>query len=227
MRNDWSFWEWCELDSIRRQQQQANWQQRQTNNLIAKNNKLLEQIRRQGLTPAERAAEDAQRAAEAAAEAERQRRNTKIVCLMLLTLVLMVLWISGAQFLAICIVLGAVGIWRLKAQQNKQLGLILLSISMMGALIFLCVAGSHPASAAPVIRTQFAAIPDSTPYATEPTQAERNANWQRILDMRRATPTSTPTSTDEDWRTIHNPTLWNTTPVVHPAPRAKLVKRHH
>jgi hypothetical protein len=71
------FWGWF-LNSTQRNK---------TNNLLEQNNQLLEQIRRQGLTPAERAAEDAQRKAKLAAEKARREAQDKAVGLALLLLV--------------------------------------------------------------------------------------------------------------------------------------------
>jgi hypothetical protein len=51
------------LDDIYTMEGFAVWQQWQTNRNIVESNRLLEQIRRSLLTPAERAAEDAQRRA--------------------------------------------------------------------------------------------------------------------------------------------------------------------
>jgi hypothetical protein len=65
----WNLIEWWQLDNIQGKQQR-------TNDLMAQNNQLLEQIRRLQLTPEQLAIEEAQRAAAARAQAERDRRNT-------------------------------------------------------------------------------------------------------------------------------------------------------
>jgi hypothetical protein len=63
------FWGWANAFGHWRTQKRIN----ESNALLAENNALLEKIRRQLLTPAERAAEDAaRRAAQAAAEAKRK-----------------------------------------------------------------------------------------------------------------------------------------------------------
>jgi hypothetical protein len=48
----WNIIEWCQLNDIKDGQRNAN-------HLLAQNNALLEQIRRLQMSPAERAAEDA------------------------------------------------------------------------------------------------------------------------------------------------------------------------
>ena len=138
-------WEWWQLNNLQRQQRRTN--------------DLLEQIRRQGLTPEQRAFEDAQRAAEAAHDED--TRN-----------------IFGVIILA---------------------ALAVFAIGAFGA-----ASGAHrtaPTYTAP------ATTPTPTPVAT-PTPE---------LVAAVATPTPAP---DEDWRIIHNPTLWK------PAPRAQPVRKH-
>jgi hypothetical protein len=185
-----------------------NRQQRQTNDLLAQNNQLLEQIRRNTLTPAQRAAEDHQRALDDAADAAREKENLKLVGLILLVIGLVVLWVTGFAFLSSCIALGAVGIWRLMAQRNKQLGLILLSVSLLGATIFLCIAGgtyARSAAAAQPIQNAVYVAPASTPQATPEATPE---------------PTATPqVNSEADLATLDAPR-------DHSAPRAQLVRRH-
>jgi hypothetical protein len=89
---DWQMQQQVQLEQLAVWQLwRNNRQQRHTNDLLEQNNQLLEQIRRNTLTPAQRAAEDA-------AEAERQKQNTKVFCLMLLTLLLVALWFHAHSF---------------------------------------------------------------------------------------------------------------------------------
>ena len=73
-----NFWGWVTAAN----QWQTNRRLEQSNEALQENNRLLEQIRRQLLTPAERAAEDAQRRAAKVArlkkEAEDRKINTRI-----------------------------------------------------------------------------------------------------------------------------------------------------
>jgi hypothetical protein len=88
MRNDtWHFIELFALDALWRQQ-------RQTNDLMEQNNQLLEQIRRMQLTPAQRAREDALRAAEAQLAAERRKQTIR--CVLILSAIVFCLVVLGS-----------------------------------------------------------------------------------------------------------------------------------
>jgi hypothetical protein len=91
---NWGFWEWCRLNDIAQQQQQAN-------ELLAQNNQLLEKIRRLQLTPAQRAREDALRAAEAQLALEEERAKERreaiaiVAILAFIGIVFIAAWIAG------------------------------------------------------------------------------------------------------------------------------------
>ncbi len=92
-----SDWQWQQQQQLQMEQIAVlqlwcnNRQQRRTNDLLEQNNQLLEKIRRLQLTPAERAKEDAQRAAAHARLAAERARDIKCGGVLLLGLGLVVL----------------------------------------------------------------------------------------------------------------------------------------
>lgn len=88
----WNIIEWCQLNDIKDGQRNAN-------DLLAQNNALLEQIRRLQMTPAERAAEDAERKRIAEAKKARDARDAKttlIACLCVLSLIFIIIICASA-----------------------------------------------------------------------------------------------------------------------------------
>lgn len=238
--NNWQqqeqIWHQQEQSQLRGIQSQIFWQgvwrakqHHDTNNLLQQNQKLqqennalLEQIRRQLLTPAQRAAEDRQRAAEAAQRAaeaaarakeaeEQYQLNCKIACVIAWAAVPAILIFNGAWFFAIAYVLASAGVWRLIVQQNKELGLGILSIAILSAFIGLAVAGPHFPSAALSPAGSAVPEPTATPEATPVTsQAEQDASvatHQAVLDDQAR--------------------IQNNAALAHPAPRAQLIHRRH